>query len=97
MIKKILFLAVCAVVIFSAYSAAQTPSTPTQPYRNLEMWFATQSAPEAFQKAQWALDDINAYRKEAGLAELPEAIITSTRVAYREAAQPRRPLLRFRR
>ena len=59
--KRILITVMCLAFLCTSSIFAQTPTTPTQPYRGLEMWFATQSAPDMLEKAQWALDDINAY------------------------------------
>ena len=89
--KKTLLVSVCAVLL-SAAAFAQTPSAPAEPYRNLAVWFATQSAPESLEKAKWALDDINAYRAAKGLREFPESILDAPNVA-----QPRRFLFRNRR
>jgi hypothetical protein len=45
------------------------------PYQNLAKWYGTQSAPTLYEKAQWALDDINVYRAEKGLSPLSETIL----------------------
>ena len=87
------------IVFFSVSSAfAQTPSAPNAPFRSLEMWFATQSAPEMRDKAQWGLDDVNSYRRMMGLTELPDAIIDANSIVVRADARERRlfrrPLLR---
>jgi len=94
--KIMLIFAFCVVILCASFTVAQTPSTPAQPYRNIEMWFATQSAPDMLEKAQWALDDINAYRSAVGLPEYPEMIITA-KETFQKPVQPRRFLSRFRR
>ena len=88
--KKILFLLTFVTIFGGSFVFAQTPSSPDNPFRSLEMWFATQSAPEAFEKAQWGLDDINSYRRMMGLLELPEAVLGARVVRYEKDVRERR-------
>jgi hypothetical protein len=61
-----------------------------KPYRNLAKWYGTQAAPTALEKAQWALDDINAYRVTEGLTPLSESILKA------EISKPRSRMFRKR-
>jgi hypothetical protein len=45
------------------------------PYQNLAKWYGTQSAPTSYEKAQWAIDDINVYRVENGLSPFSEGVL----------------------
>jgi hypothetical protein len=47
-----------------------------KPYQNLAKWYGTQSAPTTYEKAQWALDDINVYRESKGLQPLSEDVLS---------------------
>ena len=55
----------------------QYPGTlpPEYSWSNEDDWFGTQSTPTSYEKAIWALDDINAYRAEEGLSAFPESIL----------------------
>ncbi len=76
--KKTLSILFCIAMFTAVQSVfAQDMATRAKPYQNLAVWYGTQSTPAAFEKAQWALDDINAYRASKGLAELPESILDS--------------------
>jgi hypothetical protein len=48
---------------------------PEYSWSNEDDWFGTQSTPTSYEKAIWALDDINAYRAEEGLSAFPESIL----------------------
>jgi hypothetical protein len=63
---------------------------PDYTWQNENDWYGTQSAPAAFEKAQWGLDDVNSYRKSQGLEPLPETILKA------EIRQPRLRLFRKR-
>ncbi len=77
--KKILSALFCVAVLLSTQSIfAQDMANYAKPYQNLAVWYGTQSTPAPFEKAQWALDDINTYRASKGLPELPESILDST-------------------
>jgi len=89
--KKILLLFICAIVLSASTIFAQGMATRDKPYRNLAVWYGTQSTPPPLEKAQWALDDINAYRAGKGLSALPESILDS-----RAFVRPRRLLFRGR-
>ncbi|MDR0705889.1 MAG: hypothetical protein LBF88_13025, partial [Planctomycetaceae bacterium] len=75
--KRILF-SVIFVLVFVIGQNCYGQATPGQhnPYQNLAKWYGTQSAPTSYEKAEWALDDINAYRAEIGLKPLNKNVIT---------------------
>ncbi len=80
--NKILSALFCVAALFTTQSIlAQDMATRARPYQNLAVWYGTQSTPAPFEKAQWALDDINAYRASKGLPELPETILDFTEAA----------------
>ncbi|MDR1270631.1 MAG: hypothetical protein LBK82_14005 [Planctomycetaceae bacterium] len=72
-LRSVIFIAVLLVVCNTGYS--QGMKGQHKPYQNLAKWYGTQSAPTMYEKAQWALDDINVYRAENGLTPLSENIL----------------------
>jgi len=86
------------ILLFAADVFGQATAGSYRPYRNLAVWYATQSAPTPLEKAQWALDDINAYRTSIGLAEFTDSILSANEPVTK-AAQKRfvaRPFLKRR-
>lgn len=74
--KQLLSLVFCLfVLLFGQVCFAQATAGQHNPYQNLAIWFATQSMPDAEEKALWALDDINSYRELQGLSPLPQTIL----------------------
>jgi len=78
--KNTIFILVCAILLLSASPLyAQAMKDNANPYkslsRNLTVWYGTQAAPTPLEKAQWALDDINAYRSYKGLPEFTIGIL----------------------
>jgi hypothetical protein len=75
--KQILFslLLFCLITAIGQNCYGQGTAGQHNPYQNLAKWYGTQSVPSDYEKAQWALDDINAYRTAEGLKPLPESII----------------------
>jgi hypothetical protein len=48
---------------------------PDYAWSNQDDWYGTQSMPSGYEKAVWALDDINAYRESQGLAPFSENVL----------------------
>jgi hypothetical protein len=74
--KRVLFsLLFCLFIFVGRECCGQAVAGQHNPYQNLTMWYGTQSAPTLFEKAQWAMDDVNAYRESVGLAPIGEDVL----------------------
>ena len=98
--KKTLLVSFCVILLSVPSVFAQSTAGQNSPYRSMTrtiQWYGTQAAPTPLEKAQWALDDINAYRTLNGLPEFTDSLLNSAEPVTKAKTIRPRGFLRIRR